>query len=44
MRLGEIKQIVFKVIDESGNLIIENEELYGGQANKVKNYFNLFLV
>lgn len=42
MRLGEIKQIVFKVIDESGNLIIENEELYGGQANKVKNYFDLF--
>jgi hypothetical protein len=38
MRLGEIKQKIDRVISESKVIAIENEPLYGEQAQKVKNY------
>jgi len=38
MRLGEIKQIVDKVVDENGVIVISSESIYGDQAFNVKNY------
>ena len=38
MRLGEIKQIVDRVIDENGVIVISSESVYGGQAFDISNY------
>ncbi|MFA5777236.1 MAG: hypothetical protein WC906_02250 [Parcubacteria group bacterium] len=38
MRLGEIKQKIDRVISDDKKLTIKNEDLYGGQAQKVLNY------
>ena len=38
MRLGEIKNILDEVLDESNKIHIENEVAYGGQAQKITNF------
>src|SRR3989344_7743776 len=38
MRLGEIKNILDEVLDESNKIHIENEPAYGGQAQKITNF------
>lgn len=41
MRVGEIKNIIKRVIDENYTIQISNEPLYGGQAYQINNYLEL---
>ena len=38
MRLGEIKNIISRVINENRQIVIEYEPVYGGQAQSIKNF------
>lgn len=38
MRLGEIKQIIDRVIADNATIVLKNEAQYGGQAQLVDNY------
>lgn len=41
MRLGEIRNILREVVNDSDQIAIEHEPLFGGQAQLVKNYGSL---
>lgn len=41
MRLGEIKKIIEKVLDEDGKMTIQHEPIYGGQAHSVNNFADI---
>ena len=41
MRLGEIKKIIEKVLDEDGKMTIQHEPIYGGQAHLVNNFADI---
>lgn len=38
MRLGEIKQIIDRVVDDSSQIVIDHTAVYGGQAYLVNNF------
>jgi len=41
MRIGEIRNIIGRVLSDNHQIAIEQEDLYGGQAHNVKNYGDL---
>ncbi len=41
MRLGEIKNIINRVINENKQIVIEYEPVYGGQAQSIKNFVEI---
>jgi hypothetical protein len=38
MRVGEIKNIIKKVLDANNNIVLENEPVFGGQAYNINNF------
>jgi len=43
MRLGEIRNILWEVLEENNKITIEHEPIYDGQAYRVKDYRKLML-
>lgn len=41
MRLGEIKQIIDKVLDDNNQIVIKHNAVYGGQAYHINNFSEL---
>lgn len=44
MRLGEIKQKIDRVVNENRHIVLDQEDLYGGQAKLIKNYADVIEV
>lgn len=44
MRLGEIKKVIEKTLNEDGKIIIQHEPIYGGQAHSVDNFADIMFV